>query len=455
LNSNTLQSKSRPEANGLASPNSRNMFASLTNRDYRFLWAGSLCSSFAMNMQIIARGWIVYAMTESPMKLAWVTMAFAIPQVVFSLFGGVVADRYPNKKVMVIAQGANAVATLVLATTIISGNVSFWDFIWFGCFNGSVLALSMPARQAMVPEIVGEGLLFNAMALNTASWNLSRILGPAIAGMLIGLLASGDTASTFGVGVVFFLISAMYLASSVTVFFIRNPDGTILEDHSDVLGDIKEGVVYAWKTPIVFGLIVVAILPFLFGMPMQQLLPAFNQDMLHGGPEELGIILATMGAGAIVGSLATARMGDVRHKGFWMLGTSCLWGVMIAICSQLSSYYLVLVIVPVIGLCQSMFMSMNRSLLQLQVEPEMRGRIMSIDMMTHGLMPLGIVPVSFIAEHGGIDVGLLSSAVALILATILCGRYLPEMTRIDRGYKRELPAMERVAPSSRSSQQSH
>lgn len=416
---------------------SKSMFASLVNRDYRLLWVGSLGSSFAMNMQIIARGWLVYAMTESPMKLAWVTMAFAIPMVIFSLVGGVVADRYPKKKIMVIAQSANSAATMILAYIVITGNVTFWDFMWFGFFNGSVLALSMPARQALIPEIVGERLLFNAMALNTTSWNLSRILGPALAGIIIGYLASGDTTSAVGVGVVFFMISFMYLTSAITVLFIRNPDKTEPQQSNGVLADIREGINYVLQTPVVFGLIVISIIPFLFGMPMQQLLPAFNQDILLGGPEELGIIMSAMGGGAIAGSLLMARMGEVRHKGYWQLGTSCLWGAMIAVCSQVSSHFIIVLLVPVIGLCQSMFMSMNRSLIQLQAAPEMRGRIMSIDMMTHGLMPLGIIPVSFIAEHAGIDVGLLCSAIALIATTILCGIYLPALRHIDKGFKSE------------------
>ena len=179
----------------------------------------------------------------------------------------------------------------------------------------------------------------------------------------------------------------------------------------------------------------ISIIPFLFGMPMQQLLPAFNHDVLQGGPEELGLILATMGIGAVLGSLLTARMGAVRYKGYWLLGTSMTWGLVILLCSQVVSLTIVLLLVPVIGLCQSMFMSMNRSLLQLQVEPHMRGRIMSIDMMTHGLMPLGIVPVSLIAEVAGIATGLLASALALMITTGACVMLMPDLLRIDRGYR--------------------
>ena len=135
-----------------------------------------------MNMQIIARGWLVYALTSSAIDLAWVTLSFMLPSVIFYIYGGVFADRIPKRRVIAWAQMLNCAATLVMALIIFSGNVKFWDFIWFGFFNGTVLALSMPARQAFVPEIIPERLIFTAMALNTTGWNLSRIIGPALAG---------------------------------------------------------------------------------------------------------------------------------------------------------------------------------------------------------------------------------------------------------------------------------
>ena len=163
-----------------------------------------------MNMQIIARGWLVYALTSSATDLAWVTLSFMLPSVVFSLYGGVLADRLPKRGVIIIAQSMNCVATLLMALIIFRGEVSFWDFIWFGFFNGSVLALSMPARQAFVPELIPEKLIFTAMALNTTGWNLSRIIGPAFAGLLIAFLADGDKASTYGVGIVYLVIAFLY-----------------------------------------------------------------------------------------------------------------------------------------------------------------------------------------------------------------------------------------------------
>ena len=201
----------------------RDIFSALGVRDFRWLWAGSFAASFAMNMQAVARGWLVYTLTSSALDLAWVTLAFMLPMVVFSLWGGVLADRLPKRPVLVAAQTLNGAATLVLGTIIFTGSVTFWDFIWFGALNGTVLALSMPARQAFVPEIIPERLIFTGMSLTTTSWNISRIAGPAFAGFLIAWLAAGDTSSTTGVGIVYFFIAALYAVAATTSLLISQP----------------------------------------------------------------------------------------------------------------------------------------------------------------------------------------------------------------------------------------
>ena len=141
----------------------RNISKALGYADFRWLWVGSLGSSFAMNMQIIARGWLVYTLTSSALDLAWVTLSFMIPTVAFSLLGGVLADRLPKRMIIILAQSLNCIATLILGAIIFTDRVGFWDFIWFGFFNGSVLALSMPARQAFVPELIPDRLIFTAL----------------------------------------------------------------------------------------------------------------------------------------------------------------------------------------------------------------------------------------------------------------------------------------------------
>lgn len=412
----------------------RSMFASLKNRDYFWLWIGMIGSAFAMNMQLIAQGWLVYEMTSSPMDLTWVTLAFMIPQVLFSLGGGVIADRIPKKPVIGLSPALNGFATLVMAIIVSNGNVTFWDFIWVGAFNGTVMALSMPARTAFIPEIVGERLMFNAMAFNTASWNISRILGPALAGYMIALLADGDTTSTFGVGMVYFVLSALYLISAFTVLLIREPGLPHGGSNKSPLKDIDEGLQYVLNSAVVGGLILLSIMPFLFGLTINTLLPAFNSDVLSGGPDDFGLLMTGMGVGAIAGSLALAKMGNLRHKGWWVLASGAAWGLWVAFFALSNVFWLAVLNISLIGFISAFNMSMNRSIVQLQVTPHMRGRIMSIDMMSHGLMPLGIIPIGWIAETWTVQTGLFVSGMTLFVITLVLACFMPRIRAIDTGY---------------------
>ncbi len=410
------------------------MFASLKVRDYLFLWIGMLTSAFAMNMQLVAQGWLVYEMSSSALNLTWVTLAFMIPQVVFSLVGGVLADRVSKKPVIGWTPVVNGLATLVMAYIIMFGNVTFWDFIWVGALNGTVLALSIPSRTALIPEIVGERLMFNAMAFNTASWNLSRILGPALAGFMIAIFAGGDTTSTFGVGLVYFVLSALYLVSAITVLFIEHEGKPVPGTRRHPVHEIKEGFDYVIHSPIVGGLILLSILPFLFGLTINTLLPAFSTDVLNGGPDDLGLLMTGMGAGAIFGSLALAKMGSFRNKGYWIIGTGAAWGLLVSMFAATTNFIASTLVIAAIGFISAVNMSMNRSLVQLQVEQHMRGRIMSIDMMTHGLMPLGVLPIGYIAEHYGVPIGLMTSGLILCFSTLIMGSLMPRVRSINVGF---------------------
>lgn len=411
----------------------RDIFTALQVRDFRWLWIGSLGSSFAMNMQIIARGWLVYTLTSSAMDLAWVTLSFMVPQVAFSLWGGVLADRVPKKRIIVLAQSMNCLATIVFGFIIFSDHIEFWDFIWFGFFNGTVLALSMPARQAFVPELIPERLIFTAMALTTTSWNISRIIGPAFAGFMIAFVAGGDTSSTYGVGIVYFIIAGLYFVSAATMLLV-SARGIVKEpDDKSALTDVMDGLRYVWSNPPVFGLILLSIVPFLFGMPLNTLLPAFNEDILGGGPEDLGLLMSAMGVGAIIGSLMLAAMGELRHKGAWLIATCVGWGAFTIAVGWSQTIYFAAAMVGVIGWVSSWNMSLNRGLLQMQIDSHMRGRIMSIDMMSHGLMPLGVIPISIIAEFYDVATALMVAGAAFVTAILLITLLSQSVRRVEEG----------------------
>ena len=414
---------------------SRDIWHALAIRNFMWLWIGSLGSSFAMNMQIIARGWLVYELTSSPIDLGWVTMSFMLPTVLFSLYGGVLADRLPKKRVIVWAQALNCAATIIMAFIIFSGTVDFWDFLLFGFFNGTVLALSMPARQAFVPELIPQKLVFSAMGLNTTSWNLARIIGPALAGLLIAILADGDKTSTFGVGVVYIVIATLYFISAVTMLFIDQSGKVKQEGTASALQDVQAGLKYVLANPPVFGLIVLSIIPFLFGMPLNTLLPAFNEEILGGGPDDLGYLVSAMGAGAICGSLMMASMGSLKNKGRWLILTCIGWGLATSLFGMTSTSAFVITIIIVIGWVSSWNMSLNRGMLQMQVDDQMRGRIMSIDMMSHGLMPLGVFPITYIAEVYDVGTALMVSGAAFVLLTLIALIFVPSVRTTDHARK--------------------
>ncbi|MEZ5549359.1 MAG: MFS transporter [Pseudomonadales bacterium] len=410
----------------------RNIREALAVADFRWLWIGSLGSSFAMNMQIIARGWLVYTLTSSALDLAWVTLSFMLPTVALSLPGGVLADRMPKRAIIAIAQTMNCLATILMGLIIITGNISFWDFIWFGFFNGSVLALSMPARQAFVPELIPEKLIFTAMALNTTSWNLSRILGPALAGFLIALFAAGDTSSAYGVGIVYFMIAALYFISAVTIMMVRRKGLSVQQSvQVSALGDMVDGLRYVVANPPILGLILLSLVPFLFGMPLNTLLPAFNEDILAGGPDDLGLLMSAMGAGAISGSLMLAWTGDMRNKATWLIATCLGWGAFTSAFGLSRTVLMASLLVAVIGFISAWNMSLNRGLLQMQVANHMRGRIMSIDMMSHGLMPLGVIPISLIAEAWDVAVALVVAGGVFVGSVLLLALVSRSVRQVD------------------------
>jgi MFS family permease len=412
----------------------KGMFESLRIRDFRILWLSNLATSFAMMMQMVARGWLIYDMTNSPLALTWVMLSFLLPSFVFSLAGGVIADRLHKKSIMITSQVLNTIATVFLASIIYSGDITFWHFIYFGLFNGTVLSFSMPARSAVIPEVVGKDSLVNAMALQSATFNLSRILGPALAGMLIALFAGGDTTSTYGVGIVFFMIAGLYALSVCAVSFLHYDGAPINRESASMLEDIAEGFRYMRDEKLILGLLIMGFVPMTFGFSASFLLPAFNKDIIHGGPDDLGLLMTGMGIGALCGSLLLAHLGDIGGKGRIMFTASYIWALTLAAFAMSNHLVLAMVIGAMSGLCGTVFGAMNMSIVQLAIQPEIRGRVMSIMMMTHGLMPIGIIPVSALAEYVGIDVALLFAAAMLALSMLLLGVWFPDLRRIDKGH---------------------
>jgi len=409
----------------------RGMFDSLKVRDFRYLWFSNLAATFAMQMQMVARGWLIYDMTNSPLALTWVMLSFLLPSFLFSLLGGVIADRLHKKPIMITSQILNAIATVILAIIIWRGDVTFWHFIYFGAFNGTVLAISMPARTSLIPEVVGRESMVNAMALQSATFNLSRILGPALAGGLIALFAGGDTTSMRGVGIVYFVLAALYVVAVASTSRLHYRGAPLERRSSTPLEDVYEGFRYMRDERLILGLMVLGFVPMTFGFSASFLLPAFNHDVIGGGPEDLGLMMTSMGVGALAGSLGLAHYGDIGRKGRLMFVAAYCWAVALAAFALSPSLWVAMAFGALTGLFGAVCGSVNMSIVQLAIRPEIRGRVMSIMMMLQGLMPLGIIPVSGAAEAIGIEVALLLAAALLAISMLWIGRAFPGLRRID------------------------
>lgn len=403
----------------LASP----IFETLQIRDFRWIWIGSFVSFMAMNMQMITRGWLVLRLeNDSPLALVLVMVSFAAPMTIVSLVGGALADRFSKKYLIIISQSANAVMTFILAMMDASGTIWFGAVLIIGVINGGMMAINMPSRQAIISDIVPEGKLMNAVALNNSAMNLTRVIGPAVAGFLIIFIQTSG---------VFYLISITYVLSALSLLMIKtNSTHQSKSARKSVGTDIYDGLRYVWNDVNLRGLILMAFLPSLFGFTLFALLPVWAREALNVNSSDLGILMMMMGIGALVGTLGLASVRKFSRRGMLLLGCGIVWGVMLAALANSQIFPVALPFLLLIGLISSVYMSLNMTLTQLLAAPEMRGRVMSIMMMTFGLMPIGALPFGTIAEYIGTANALTISGILLSVLILTFAFAYPAFRRI-------------------------
>ena len=387
-----------------------NMLDTLSYRDFRWVWIGSFVSFMAMNMQMITRSWLILRVTDdSPLALTLVTLTFALPMTVVAPFAGALADRFSRKNLIIFSQIGSALFTLLLGTLDFIGVVNFWHIMLIGIFNGSLMSINMPSRQAIISDIVPDSKLMNAISLNFSSMNLTRIAGPALAGFLILLF---DTSG------VFFVIAVIYVFAAITIGMVHYAPNRKIKTGKNVGEDVLEGIRYVFRIPSLRGLFVMSFIPVIFGFSFMALIPAWAREALAIESDGLGILLMLMGIGATIGTLLLASIGNMPRRGMVMLGASVAWGISLAIFAQLTSFTIAIPFLIFIGLTSSLYMSLNMTMVQTKADPEMRGRTMSISMMTFGMMPLSAVPFGTLAEQIGTADSLTISGILLALFTI-------------------------------------
>ena len=400
------------------------MFEAFQFHDFRWMWLGAFGSFMGMNMQMITRGWLVLTelTDQSPLAAGLVMMSFAAPLTFISPIAGVLADRISRKRLVIISQLGNAAMTALLATLDLTGVVTFWHVFVLGMVNGSMMAISMPSRQAMISDIVPEGKLLNAIAMANSSMNLTRVVGPAVAGILIITI---DTAG------VFYLVSGVYLFSALSMSMVRAETKPTGGSHKGMSSDFREGLAYVIRSPVLLGLMIMSFIPTLFGFSFYALMQPWALEALDVQADGMGFLMMLMGIGALVGTLILASIsGMVKGRGTFLLATCVAWGVGLALFSQTTSYAAAMPLLLFVGLASAMFVSLEMTLTQLHASREMRGRVMSISMMTFGVMPLSALPFGALAERIGTPDALLLSGVLLVVFTLVFAVVYPSFRKI-------------------------
>jgi MFS family permease len=399
----------------------RQTFASLRNRDFLFLWLGMIAMMGGMQMQMLTRGYLVYDITGSATRLGIVAAGSAVPMLSLALFGGALADRMDRARLIQIGQMIAALLSLAVGIAIVTNVIEWYHLFWASVLQGTTFAFMMPARTAIIPQLVGKSQVTNAMALNAAGMSVMTLLAPALAG---GLYAWG------GPGNVYFFISGLGLLSVILTSFIRGSVGRAATRKAPMLKEIAAGLSYVRHNRMVMLLIFMGLATALLAMPFRFLMPVFVVDVYHRGPESMGLLVAIMGGGSLAGSLAIAAYGT-RRRGLLLLVGSFASGVALLFVALFPMYYAAAAVMLLLGLGDSSRRTLNQSLIMEVTEDQYRGRVMSVFMMNFGLMPLAVLPAGMLMDAlgGQVVVGIL--AVTLLAVTTVVLLTQPRLRTID------------------------
>ena len=356
-------------------------------RQYRIFWFGTLASVTGFQMLNFSQFWIIHKLTQDPLFLGYVGLASAVPSILLNLFGGVVADKLDRKRLIALTQSINAILILILALITFTEVVRPTHVIILAFLAGGVNAFDQPARQALYPALIDRSVMMNAVALNSAIWTGTRIIAPAIAGVVITFAGEGTS----------FLLSALgFFAMSVITLTIHVPKAknNKIEEHSKGTGKaLFEGVKYILANNVFLLLIGITFFNSFFGMAYLPMMPVFAVEILKVGADGQGIIMGLGGIGALSMTIVLGRMGNFEKRGLLIILGSVSFGLTLAVfalsAAWISNYYLAMVLMLIVGASSSIYMISIMSSLQLMVPDTMRGRVMGFYGITWSIMPLG------------------------------------------------------------------
>lgn len=411
-------------------------FVSLRHRNYRLLWVGTLISSSGDWMDQVAFNWLVYDLTGSPVFLGLVNLCRMAPILAFTLVGGVVADRVERRKLLFTTQVIAMVLALGLAWLVVSGLVQVWMVMLVAAARGLTMSFNQPARQSLVSELVPARDLQNAIALNSAALNLTRILGPSVGGLLIAWV---------GVSGAFLVNGLSFLAVLYGLAQMRFPSRPGERTRASLWCELRDGVRYSASHRGLRLLIPLALLPLVFGMPYMSMLTVFAKDVLHAGSSGLGVMTAAAGAGAVLGALVVAGRAPGRPTQRMLLA---LWGFGLSLVAfaLAPAMWLAVPALLAVGASQQVFMATNNTLIQTIVDPRYRGRVLSTLFLNRGMVPLGTIVAGALAATIAPQVAIAALAACLVTMAALFARAgRAALREVDRAFEQAVATSRRPA----------
>ncbi len=386
------------------------------HRNYRLFFFGQLVSLIGTWMQTIAQSWLVYRLTDSEILLGLVGFAGQFPVFLLAPFGGVLADRFAKRRILLVTQSASMLIALLLAILTLSGDITVWEIFILAALLGTVNGFDIPTRQAFVVEMVGREDLANAIALNSSVFNGARMVGPAIAGVLV---------AAFGEGWCFLLNALSFLSVLVAYSRMRLAPFTALPRQRSVIGDIIEGVHFARRNIPVRSLLLLLALISLAGMPYVVLMPVFAAEILHGGAQAMGLLMGSAGLGAMLAALTLAARRSARGLGVWIMLAAGGFGICLALFAISQILWLSAVLLIPVGFFMMVQMAASNTLLQMMTPDALRGRVMALYvMMFMGMAPLGALLAGSVAEIIGAPWTVAAGGLLSVIGALAFGRKL-------------------------------
>jgi MFS family permease len=395
------------------------MFRTIENRNYRLYFFGQMVSLLGSWLQSVAQAWLVYRLTGSSFQLGLVVFIGQVPLLFLSPIGGLIADRYPRRWVVVATQAISMLLAFVLAVLTLWGHVQLWEILAVAGLQGIINAVDVPTRQALVSEIVDTDNLLNAVALNSSIFSNASSVAPLIAGFLV---------ATLGEGWCFAINGATYLAVIAGLLMMR------LEEHKrdrgpqSALSSLREGFHFVHDTAPIRRILVALALVSLLGAPFTVLMPIFASKVLHAGPRGLGLLMSANGVGSLIGSLLLASRRGLTGLGPWIVFGSAGLGAALILFSLSRSFALSLMILGAVGFCTFYQTTVSNALIQAMSPNALRGRVIAIlSMLILGVVPFGALLAGFLAEHFGAPLTVAVGGLACIAGAVLCSVNLPTL----------------------------